>query len=334
MQPYFSVIIPVYGVEKYIRSCIDSVLKQSFDDFELILVDDGSPDNCPEICDEYVQRDSRVKVIHKKNGGLVSARKAGCRVASGKYIVSVDGDDWVKECYLNDISQIAKQHEPDVICFGIIHHWADRQQEMPYQYASKIYSKSDIENEIFPVLFMSEMGVYFPPSICTKAVKRELYVECQNNVDDRIAIGEDVACTRQIVYKAESMYIMKDCLYFYRQNELSMTKNKKAFSMLAPEFISEIFVELVEDRPKMKPQVYRCIFQMFFGAVLTQFNRKEGYGKIVSDIKAELEKEYIQTAIRNCWYSTRYYKGQIALFCLRYKFFFVMKLMNSIKNLI
>ena len=91
----FSVIVPIYSIEKYIRRCIDSVLLQSFTDFELILVDDGSPDRCGAICDEYAKKDERIKVIHKENGGLVSARQAGIKVASGDYIFHLDGDDAV-----------------------------------------------------------------------------------------------------------------------------------------------------------------------------------------------------------------------------------------------
>ena len=89
----FSIIVPIYNIEKYLSRCIDSVLAQSFSDYELILVDDGSPDNCPAICDEYAKKDSRIKVIHKKNGGLVSARQAGIVEAIGDYVFHLDGDD-------------------------------------------------------------------------------------------------------------------------------------------------------------------------------------------------------------------------------------------------
>lgn len=90
---FFSVIVPVYKVEKYLVRCIESVLKQSFEDFELILVDDGSPDRCPEICDEYMTHDGRIRVIHKENGGLVSARQAGIKTAAGEYVFNLDSDD-------------------------------------------------------------------------------------------------------------------------------------------------------------------------------------------------------------------------------------------------
>lgn len=96
-MPEVSIIVPVYNVEKYLKQCIDSILVQTFGDFELILVDDGSPDKCPEICDEYAKKDGRVKVIHKENGGLSSARNAGMKIARGKYILFCDSDDYVNK---------------------------------------------------------------------------------------------------------------------------------------------------------------------------------------------------------------------------------------------
>lgn len=90
----FSIIIPCYKVEKYLRQCVDSVLVQTFEDYEVIIVDDGSPDGCPAICDEYAIKDNRVKVIHKENGGLSDARNAGLDVAHGEYVMFLDSDDW------------------------------------------------------------------------------------------------------------------------------------------------------------------------------------------------------------------------------------------------
>ena len=88
-----SVIVPVYRVEKYLRHCVDSILAQTYSDFELLLIDDGSPDKCPQICDEYAGRDPRIRVIHKPNGGLISARNVGIRAARGDYVCILDGDD-------------------------------------------------------------------------------------------------------------------------------------------------------------------------------------------------------------------------------------------------
>ena len=102
-MPKVSVIVPIYKVEKYLRQCIDSIINQSLKDIEIILVDDGSPDNCPKICDEYKKIDSRIKVIHKKNGGLSSARNAGMKIATGEYIGFVDSDDYVSKEFLEEL---------------------------------------------------------------------------------------------------------------------------------------------------------------------------------------------------------------------------------------
>jgi len=110
-----SVIVPVYKAEKYIHNCVDSILAQSVCDFELILVDDGSPDNCPAICDEYAKRDARIRVLHKQNGGVSSARNCGLDHAAGDYVVFIDSDDSVEPDYLKDLVEAAEDSETFVI---------------------------------------------------------------------------------------------------------------------------------------------------------------------------------------------------------------------------
>ena len=113
-----SVLVPIFRIEKYLPECIDSILQQSFLNFELILVNDGSPDNCPKICDDYAKVDSRIRVIHKENGGLLSARKAGLKAARGKYISFVDGDDWVDKYYLDILFKLAEANSSDLVVTG------------------------------------------------------------------------------------------------------------------------------------------------------------------------------------------------------------------------
>ena len=120
MKPRFSIIIPIYKVEDFLHKCVDSLLCQDYSNMEIILVDDGSPDSCPQICDDYAKQDNRIKVIHKANGGLVSARQAGCEVAEGDYIIAVDGDDWVADNYFETLDKIVDVYCPDIICFGAL----------------------------------------------------------------------------------------------------------------------------------------------------------------------------------------------------------------------
>ena len=128
-MPQISIIVPVYKVEKYINRCIDSILTQTFTDFELILVDDGSPDNCPAICDRYVSKDNRVKVIHKKNGGVSSARNSALDIAQGEYITFVDADDLLEQNALYALLDGMKSLENGLVIGGIVSETIDRTQK-------------------------------------------------------------------------------------------------------------------------------------------------------------------------------------------------------------
>ena len=118
-QALISIIVPIYKVEKYLSRCIDSILAQTYKNLEIILVDDGSPDKCPEICDKYAKEDSRIKVIHKKNGGVSSARNAGLDVATGKYIFFVDSDDIITEDALSNLYEKATEAKAKLAIGGI-----------------------------------------------------------------------------------------------------------------------------------------------------------------------------------------------------------------------
>ena len=245
MSPLFSVIVPIYNIEKYIEQCILSIINQTFTNFELILVDDGSPDGCPQICDEYAVSDSRIKVIHKENGGIVSARQAGVDVATGEYIVCVDGDDWINPEYLSKFVEVINQYSPDVACCGAIWAYEDKETRMPPRVNLGYYDRKRIENEIFPILIERDDGVYFSPSLWGKVFRREIYQQ-QQLVDTIVNIGEDGACVKPCVYHSQSMYVMNDCLYYYRQNASSMTKKRKAFDWNGPKIIGQHFEKQID----------------------------------------------------------------------------------------
>ena len=114
MNELITVVLPIYNVEKYLEYCIESVLKQTYKNIEIILVDDGSPDNCARICDEYEKKDARVKAIHKKNGGLSDARNEGLRNEKVRYICFIDSDDFIKENYIEILYNLIKKNNADM----------------------------------------------------------------------------------------------------------------------------------------------------------------------------------------------------------------------------
>lgn len=122
--PLISVVVPVYKVEKYIAECVDSILAQTYHNFELILVDDGSPDNCGAICDAYSRKDNRIQVIHKINGGLSDARNAGIEIAKGEYITFIDSDDFVHKDYLKNMLDAAIQYNADIVQCNFTHEFS------------------------------------------------------------------------------------------------------------------------------------------------------------------------------------------------------------------
>jgi glycosyltransferase involved in cell wall biosynthesis len=225
MQPFLSIIVPVYKVEKYLRQCVNSILGQDFEDFELILVNDGSPDNSPNICDEYCLRDKRVKVIHKKNGGLVSARKAGVERANGKYIGFVDADDWISNEMYQKMCGVAIETNADIVHCNL--NYVNNQSVVTHmlEINSGFYSGEDMIKDIYPNLIFNgyNLNNTLIPSLCTKIIKIDIIKNNLENVDDSITIGEDMACSYPCILDAESIYILaEDFLYFYRQNNESM----------------------------------------------------------------------------------------------------------------
>ncbi len=226
---FFSVIVPIYNIEEYLRRCIDSVLSQTFSDFELILVDDGSPDNCPLICDEYKNKDERIKVIHKENGGLVSARQAGIKACTGEYIFNLDGDDHIAPDALQSAYEIIKETNADIVSFSYT-------EVKDSRYGKKVddilkdglYEKEEIINKIYPVLLCDEnmlSAFYF---IWGRAIKRELICPIQLDVSTRISHGEDVSCVVPCFLKAQKVYVSRKSVYFYTVRGDSLTTTVKA----------------------------------------------------------------------------------------------------------
>lgn len=221
MKIKYSVIVPIYKVEKYLKKCIDSILEQTYEDFELLLIDDGSPDDCPFICDEYAKKDERVRVIHKPNGGLVSARNAGIKEARGEYICYVDGDDWIdKELLKSVYDKAINENKPDVIIFGIVKKFATRDEEILTDLKDGLYNKEKLINEIYPYMMYDSRkpfckGLIFPAA-CNKIYKRSLLAKhyCK---DARIKMGEDNAFVYEMMWNAESIYVYNKILYYYNQ---------------------------------------------------------------------------------------------------------------------
>lgn len=327
MQPLISVIVPIYNVEPFLKKCVNSLLNQNSENYEIILVDDGSPDDSPRICDEFAQKDNKVKVIHKSNGGLVSARKAGINKATGEYIANVDGDDWVDPKFISTLTRIIENYSPEVIHFDSINVYGNYQEEIHFDLEAGFYDLKKIEKNIYPILIEDKFGRNFDPAICDNIFKREIYEKYQLNVNNKIKIGEDVACTKPIFSRIKSMYMCNECLYFYRINQLSMTKGKKIFPLNYPLLVGQELEKQFEiSKGDFQMQIARWITHNLFVACSSSFYSNESYGIIRKKLKICLSNDYYVQAIKKCKYSPRYLKGNLAKFALKYRLYGLMKL--------
>lgn len=225
-MPQISVIMPVYKVEKYLRRCVESILHQTFSDLEVILVDDGSPDTCGAICDEYAGTDSRVKVIHQKNAGVSAARNSGISVASGEYVTFVDSDDFIDSHMYEKMLSAAKEYRCDVVLCDCMKEFPDHQEVYTHNIRSGFYNREQLNEEYYPNLLIME-NVEYPPTIsnCLLLFKRKLssgkdiprYLE-------GVRFSEDLLFGAQLLYAADSFYYMKGaCFYHYCMNADSAT---------------------------------------------------------------------------------------------------------------
>lgn len=204
-----SVIVPVYNVEKYIGKCIESILSQTFTDFELILVDDGTPDTSGAICDDYAKKDGRVKVFHKPNGGVSSARNNGIEKATGEWICFVDSDDWIEPTYLEDFG--LDESDADIYLQGYV-----KEKD------GSVIARHDFEkcesDDFFTVLSYSEDN-YIINSPCFKLFKRSVIMNNYVRFETNMSYGEDHLFSLTYVLFARSAHFSLGCGYIYRVSE-------------------------------------------------------------------------------------------------------------------
>lgn len=227
--PLVSVIVPVYNVEAYLKKCIESIIAQTYEKLEIIFVDDGSTDNSLEILCHYQKLDDRIKVIHKKNGGLVSARKAGIQQAEGEYVACVDSDDWVDPELFECLMKKAIQYDADVVTSGCIREYGNGSVVQKEEISEGFYEAEKLQKEFLPN--MIGIHEFFCQRIMAvvwgKVYKTDLYKKYQLLVPNDCTIGEDQACTYPVFLHAEKVYVLGKEMYHYRQRASSMCGTEK-----------------------------------------------------------------------------------------------------------
>lgn len=221
-RPTISVIIPIYKVEPYLRQCLDSVVGQTYQELEIILVDDGSPDGCPAICDEYARQDSRIRVIHQENGGVSAARNAGLDAATGDWIGWVDPDDWIEADMYAYLLENALTYGADIVVCGRVERYPDRD----VVWAWEKVEVWDQEQAVSRLLEDKALGNYLPE----KLWRRELFEGIRFPVGE---IFEDIRTVCHLFLKARRFVALPEVKYNYRQRPDSIVKARSFSQQLS-----------------------------------------------------------------------------------------------------
>lgn len=277
-----SVIVPVYNVEKYIEKCIRSIMEQTIKEIEIIVINDGSPDGSLEIINRLMKEDKRIKGITKKNGGLSSARNVGIKIATGKYIQHIDGDDWIEKDFLKSMYEFAEKENLDIV---VSDYYEDYFNGKKKRKKGKKNSEKNIFNsqEYLKDFFYDGDA----PAMWNKLFKTSLYRK--NNIfhPENIFVGEDLATTPRLIYFAQRIGYVKKAFYHYMQNPKSITNtttgiNKcqifKCFDLLKNFFEeqNENFEDLL-----YRYSIYHLSNFFFFKPVFNSKEYMEGYEKFL-----------------------------------------------------
>ena len=223
-MPTLSVIVPVYNTEKYLRACIESILAQTFTDFELILIDDGSSDGSGAICDEYANKDLRIQVIHQKNAGVTYARKSGVRRASGEYFSFIDSDDWIHSEMFERMVGKGVETSADVVVCDVSLEYDAKTELLPTLAEEGFYHKEQLCDKIYPTMLLDTR--FRRPGIlgssCNKLFHRSLLEKVFWQVDDSFVYAEDALFCYAALLESNGVFILRRPLYHYRQHSASV----------------------------------------------------------------------------------------------------------------
>lgn len=222
-----SIIVPIYNVEKFLLTCIQSILSQTYQDFELILVDDGSPDGSPQICDECAKADNRIKVVHKQNGGSVSACNRGLELASGEYICFIDGDDFIAEDYLSALVSALKE-DTDMVCMNCIRYWNEEKHDL-HRINMLPAGEYTVDESILGRI-INNNGNYkklVANSRWGKLIRADIVKKYAPYCSEQVSYGEDFQLIIGSLLGSKKIIVLDEYKYYYRFNDASIVNTYK-----------------------------------------------------------------------------------------------------------
>ncbi len=276
-----SVIVPVYNMENYLEKCVDSIREQTYKELEIILVDDGSTDASPGICDKFAQMDVRISVIHKKNGGLVSARKAGIRKASGEYTITIDSDDWIEKNTIEELNKKAIKSNAEIVTSGYVKEYRNTNNKVTDAIKEGVYGgiegKRYIQCHLIFDKTVEKYGIW--PYLCGKLIKTSLLQQVYLKLDDRITHAEDAATVFSCCVLAEKIVVTHEMYYHYVMRADSIVHSKSIFFFQSINLVYIFLMDFFKNSTnsvQLLEQLELYIIKLAFSGINYTFGRKCG----------------------------------------------------------
>jgi glycosyltransferase involved in cell wall biosynthesis len=307
MSTKVSIIVPVYNVEEYLSRCIESIQKQTMQELEIILVDDGATDCSGKMCDEFALKDSRIQVIHKENGGLTSAWKAGVMKATGDFVGFVDSDDWIDEDMFATLYERAVNSDSDLTICGLVYEFEDGKTAKKTESSKlkgKVYERADIEAEIYPMMLNDGrfFGRTIQPARVTKLYKRKIIMDNMNYCSDLVSIGEDLQITFPVLCDAKRVCMIEDYYpYHYWINQKSMTgKHDPNYVGKIAETMNQLLnISVQKNVYDFTPQIVNDFLSLTILGIKGEImkNYKAGIFKVIKNLKKIFNMPEVREAI-------------------------------------
>ena len=333
-----SIVVPIYKVpEQYLRMCINSLITQSYENIEILLVDDGSPDSCGKICDEYGKRDSRVQVIHKNNGGLSAARNSGYQAATGEWIMFVDGDDWIEPATCQTMADIAMKDHVQLVMCGMTKEYGHSSE--PYKYYlenGKIYVGEECK-------WLQEQLLHFNGNIAVaycKLISRQLLIDNGIEHDEELKQGaEGLEFNLRLFEKLESAVFINKPFYHYTYNEnsISATHNEANHEFVIKCFEKiQNFINISDNRQTLLPWFYnRLLYVIITTAIIGYFSpsNPEQYSEKKLKYLTYINRSLVNEAIKSENEFGLSKQRKIVLFFIKHRLFFPLDIMGKMRKI-
>lgn len=337
-QPLVSIIVPVYKVpEPYLVKCIESIMAQTLYDIEILLVDDGSPDDCGRICDDYAVKDSRIRALHKKNGGLSSARNYGCKVATGKWIMFVDGDDWIEPEMCQTMYDAGEEKKVQLVMCGISKDYGKTVTEYKFYLENgKVYRDQECK------WLQQQLLVYNGNIACvySKLIDRELLVENELYHDEVLRQGAEGLEFNLRLFEilGSAMFINKPFYhYIYNENSISASHNEANHEYVIKCFEKiKRFIYTSENRDMLKLWFdNRLLYVIITTAISGYFNptNTEPYREKKRKYSEYLKKPIVKEALETGNLEGLSRERRCVLFMIKKRQFWALNLLGGARRL-